>query len=132
MSDLRRTRRNAFLRTVRLLPLAFLRQRRPFMTHVVFSVHLYTFLLLLFCASPLLGKGSSLLGFGGLESPRIDHALTGLNLAACGHYLYAAIGPVYRMRGVPRIAQAMILATATVLITVGYRFLLFLLTLAGT
>jgi hypothetical protein len=32
----------------------------------------------------------------------------------------------------PRIAQAAILAAATALITVGYRFLLFLLTLAAT
>jgi hypothetical protein len=36
-----------------LLPLAFLRERRPVMTHVAFSLHLYTFLLLLFCIALL-------------------------------------------------------------------------------
>jgi len=43
-----------------LLPLVFYRRHRPFMLHVVFSVHLYTFLLLLFCAAMLAAKGSAL------------------------------------------------------------------------
>ena len=42
-----------------LLPLAFLRERRPFMVHVVFSLHLYTFLLLVFCVALLAAKLSA-------------------------------------------------------------------------
>lgn len=53
-----------------LLPLIFLRERRPFMTHVVFSLRLYAFLFLLFCVALLVAKLSALLGFGGLESYR--------------------------------------------------------------
>jgi hypothetical protein len=54
-----------------LLPLVCLRERRPFMTHVIFSLHLYTFLLLLFCVALLAAKLGSLLGFGGLDEPML-------------------------------------------------------------
>ena len=39
-----------------LLPLLFYRAHRPFLVHVVFSLHHYTFLFLLFCASLLAAK----------------------------------------------------------------------------
>lgn len=42
-----------------LLPLILLRERRPFMVHVRFSLHLYTFLLLLFCIALLAAKSSA-------------------------------------------------------------------------
>jgi hypothetical protein len=47
-------------------------------------------------------------------------------------YLYAAIGPVYGASGVMRGGQALILTLAVGLITLGYRFILFLITLYGT
>ncbi len=47
-----------------LLPLVFIRARRPFMTHVVFSLHTYAFLLLLFCVALLAGSVSAQLGYG--------------------------------------------------------------------
>ena len=65
-----------------LLPLVFLRARRPFMTHGVFSLHLYTFLLLLFCAA-WFGEVSALLGFGGLDAPMVDNALSIASLTMC-------------------------------------------------
>ena len=34
-----------------LAPMMFYRSRRPFVAHVVFSLHLYAFLLLLFCVA---------------------------------------------------------------------------------
>lgn len=115
-----------------LLPLAFLRERRPVMTHVVFSFHLYTFLLLLFCVALVAAKSSALLGFGGLDAPMVDNVLSVMNVAACAIYLYFAIRPVYGCTGTRRAASAMVLAVAAAAIALGYRFLLFFITLYGT
>lgn len=114
-----------------LLPLVFLRERRPFMTHVIFSLHLYTFLLLLFCVALLAAKLSALLGFGGLDAPMVDNVLSVANVAACALYLYLAIGPVYGTTGTRRIGRAFILVLAVALIVLGYRFSLFFITLYG-
>jgi Protein of unknown function (DUF3667) len=115
-----------------LLPVVFFRERRPFLAHVVFSLHLYTFLLLLFCIALLAAKVSVSLGFGGLEVPLVDNALSFANLAACALYLYVAIGPVYGAAGAMRALQAIVLALAVAAIVPGYRFVLFLITLSVT
>ena len=115
-----------------LLPLVFLRERRPFMTHLVFSLHLYTFLLVLFCVALLAAKLSALLGFGGLDAPIVDNVLSVANLSACALYAYLAIGPVYGTTGVPRVAKALVLVLAAAAIVLGYRFALFFITLYGT
>ncbi len=115
-----------------LLPLAFLRERRPFMTHVVFSLHLYTFLLLLFCLALLAAKLSALFGFGGLDTPMVDNVLSALNFAACAVYVYLAVRPVYGASGVHRVAKSFALALAVAAIVLGYRFVLFFITLYGT
>ncbi len=115
-----------------VLPVVFLRERRPFMAHVTFSLHLYTFLLLLFCVALLAAKLSALLGFGGLEAPAVDNVLSVANLAVCTLYLYAAIGPVYGAGGPMRVLQAVVLAIAVAAIVLGYRFVLFLITLYAT
>jgi len=112
-----------------ILPLASFRERRPFMTHVAFSLHLYTFLLVLFCVALLLARFSELLGFGGLEVPRVDNVLSIANLAACTVYIYLASGPVYGASGKLRAAKAFLLALAVATIVLGYRFVLFLITL---
>lgn len=115
-----------------LLPLVFFGKRRPLMAHVVFSLHLYTFLLLLFCAALLAAKLSALFGLGGLETPLVDNVLSVANLAACAAYLYMAIGPVYGAVGALRIVQAGVLAIAVAAIVLGYRFVLFLITVTTT
>lgn len=115
-----------------LLPLVFLRERRPFMLHVVFAVHLYTFLLLLFCAALLMAQLSAWAGTGGLDSPQVDTLLTLFNLLACAAYLFAAIAPVYRSSGLRRVLQALGLTVAVGAIVLGYRFLMLLITLAVT
>lgn len=115
-----------------LLPLAFLRERRPFMTHVVFALHLYTFLLLLFCLALLAARLSALIGFGGLDTPMVDNVLSVLNLAACAVYVYLAVHPVYGVTGVKRVAQSIALALSVAAIVIGYRFVLFFITLYGT
>jgi hypothetical protein len=115
-----------------ILPLAFFRERRPFMTHVAFSLHLYTFLLLLFCVALLLARFSELLGFGGLDVPRVDNVLSIANLAACTVYIYLASGPAYGASGKLRAAKAFLLALTVATIVLGYRFVLFLITLYTT
>lgn len=115
-----------------LLPVAFLRERRPFMAHVVFSLHLYTFLLLVFSVALLVAKLSALAGFGGLDTPWVDNVLSIANLSVAATYIYLAVGPVYGARGAGRLAKAVALALAAAAIVVGYRFLLFLITLYGT
>jgi hypothetical protein len=115
-----------------LLPLAFARARRPFMTHVVFSLHLYTFLLLLFCIALLAGKLSAWLGLGGLDAPRVDNLLSSVNLVACALYIHLAIGPVYEASGALRVVKAALLAVAVAVIVLGYRFVMFLVTLYAT
>ena len=115
-----------------LLPLMFFRRRRPFMLHVVFSLHLYTFLLLVFCLALLAAKVCEWSGIGDLDTPLVDNVLSVANLAACAIYLYAAIGTVYQAKGIARVVQAAVLALAVGLIVLGYRFTLFLITLYGT
>lgn len=115
-----------------VLPLVFLRERRPLMAHVVFSLHLYTFLLLLFCLALLAAWLCALLGLGGLDTPLVDDLLSVVNLAACALYLYVAIAPVYRATGTIRVLQALMLALAVAAIVLGYRFLVFLITLYST
>ena len=114
-----------------LLPLAFFGSRRPFTTHVVFSLHAYTLLLLLFSLSLLIAISDEVLGGAGLNSPRMDNVLTVINLAACAAYLYLAMGPVYGASGPTRVVKALVLALSVGVIVVGYRFLLFLITLYG-
>jgi len=114
------------------LPLAFLRARRPFMTHVVFALHLYTFLLIVFCAALLAAKLSGRLGLGDLDAPVVDNVLSVANLAACGLYIWMAIGPVYGARGSLRAMKATLLALVAGAIVLGYRFAVFLITLYAT
>ena len=111
------------------LPLVFMRERRPFMTHVVFSLHLYTFLLLLFCAALLLATLSNWVGFGGLDAPNVDNVLSVTLFAACALYLHLAIGPVYEATGAARLIQTAVLAVTMAGIVLGYRFVIFLITL---
>jgi Protein of unknown function (DUF3667) len=115
-----------------LLPVAFFRERRPFMTHVAFSLHLYTFLLLLFCVALLAAKLSAWLGFGGLDAPRVDNLLSVANVIACAVYIHLAIGPVYGATGTMRAIRAVLLTLAVAAIVLGYRFVLFLITLYAT
>jgi hypothetical protein len=109
--------------------LLFHRARKPFAAHAVFSLHLYAFLLLLFCGSLAVSGLDVWLGGAGLSSARWDNALSGVNLAVCALYLRAAIGVVYGTAGPLRLVQATVLAASVAGILLGYRFLVFVLTL---
>jgi hypothetical protein len=55
--------------------------------------------------------------------------LTAINLAACTAYLYFAPGAVYAAAGATRFLKAALLTVAVGAMVLGYRFLIFLITL---
>jgi len=112
-----------------LLPVLFVRDRRPFAVHMVFSLHVYSFLLILYTAALAVSAVDLMRGGIGLDSPRIDTILTLFNLAASAAYLYVAIGAVYDARGATRVVGSLTLAVAILAIAQAYRFGLLVLTL---
>jgi hypothetical protein len=115
-----------------LLPAVFLQRHQPFMVHLVFSLHLYAFLLLLFSIAVLAASIHVLFGGAGLGSAGVDNLLSVGNFAACAAYLHAAMGPTYGASGRMRPVKALVLAAAVGAIVLGYRFVLFPITLYGT
>jgi hypothetical protein len=112
-----------------LLPVVFLRSGRPMLAHVAFALHFYGFMMVLFSAAVLAAYVHVLWGGEGLASARVDNALSVLNFGACAIYLFLAIGPVYGVAGAWRTIRALLLAVAAGAIVLGYRFVLFLITL---
>jgi hypothetical protein len=100
--------------------------------HVVFALHLYAFVLVLLCLSILIAWVWFLAGGGGLETPLVDTVLTLFNLMACAVYIYLAIGSAYGARGATRYLSAALLTGAVGVLFVGYRFVIFLITLYST
>ncbi len=115
-----------------LLLTLFYHSRQPVFAHVVFSLYFYAFLLLVFCVSLAIAAVEQLLGGGGLSSARMDNILTAVNLVACAVYLYIATGKVYGATGLMRIFKVVMLAIAVEAILLGYRFVLFMITLYTT
>lgn len=114
-----------------LLPVMFYGTRRPFVAHLVFSLHFHAFLLLFFCATLALLFVESRLGGAGLN-PRADMLVSALILVCFAAYLYRATGTVYGARGAARVARVVFLALAMGGIVLGYRFVIFLVTLYTT
>jgi len=112
-----------------LLPPILFRRDRPFLTHIVFSLHVYSFLLLLFCVALAIAQFDIALGGAGLESPAIDHALSIGLLLASGMYLYAATRKVYGETGLGLMFKSAALTLAVACIVLGYRLALLPITL---
>jgi hypothetical protein len=116
-----------------LLPaLLFYRMRRPFVAHVVFSLHFYAFLLLFLCLSLIVAGVDVLFGGRGLLSETFDHALSIAELLGCAIYLHIATGIVYSATGAARMVKVALLVMAAAGIFLGYRFALLLITLFTT
>lgn len=113
---------------VPFLPAVYFGAHRRFGAHVVFALHLYAFMLLLYSASLLLAEAQLRLGGAGLMSPAVDLALTLLNLGASAVYLWFATGLLYGARGVLRAVKAAGLAFVMLMLVLGYRFAIFLVT----
>ena len=112
-----------------LLWMTSLRARKPFVAFVYFSLHLYTFLLLLFSIALAIAAIEVRLGGLGLDSPNVDNILSLINLGLCGGYLFLALKPVFGSHGITRLVKAATMTLAAGLIVLGYRFAIFLITL---
>ena len=109
--------------------IVFRRSHRPFVAHVVFSLHFHAFMLLLLSASLLVPAADVAMGGRGLESQVLDNRLALAHLAICAAYLFLSAGPVYGARGVARWLQTLALTLAAMATFLGYRFVLLLVTL---
>lgn len=107
--------------------LVFIRRKRPAVAHAVFSLHLYSFMLLMFCVATAIPALSALMGGPGFES--LDYFLANSLLVICAVYLFFAIRAVYDVRGVTRVLSTLVLTIAVGAIVLGYRFFLFIVTL---
>ncbi len=114
------------------LAIVFPRSRRPPVAHALFSLHLYAFLLLLFCVATAVPPVERWLGGAGFASEGLDHAISILLLLACAVYLYISTGRVYGASGAGRVVKVALLTTAVAAIVLGYRFVLFVITLYTT
>jgi hypothetical protein len=110
----------------------FRRRRQPFAAHVVFSLHLYAFTLLLLSAGTLVPAVPMLWGGSRSASEGLDRALSLALVAACAVYLFRAVAAVYGARGVRRALACAALTAGSVVVFLGYRFVLLLITLYTT
>jgi Protein of unknown function (DUF3667) len=112
--------------------LTFVRRKRPAITHAVFSLHLYSFMLLLFCVATMVPAFSAMMGGPGFDSLALDHAISISLLVICAAYLFFAIPEVYQVRGIARVMSALLLTIAVGATALGYRFFLLIVTLYTT
>jgi len=117
--------------TLLLIPL-FAASHRPFVTHLVFALHLLGFLLLCSCVLLLFTALLTALGGAGLRSPWVDWSLFAVLIVVIGTYLYVATGVVYDAKGWVRVLEVALLAVVIAAAVPGYRFLIFLVTLYFT
>ena len=112
--------------------IAFRRSRKPFAAHAVFSLHLYAFMLLMFCAGMLVLAAPLLWSVSQSTADTIDGVLSIALVCICAAYLYAATGAVYGDRPAVRALKCAALAVGAAVIVLGYRFLLLVLTIFTT
>jgi hypothetical protein len=112
-----------------LLALLFHRGDRPLVTHLVFSLLFYAFLMAWLCV--LLGVLFLLTRLAGLglRSHAVDWGLFASLLGATAIYLYLAIGRGYGEKGLGRAIKVLVLTAAVGVGILGYRFTVFLITL---
>jgi len=104
----------------------------PALTHAIFAVHTYVFVLILLCAGSLAVAVDHLVGGPALRSTAFDHVLSALLLAACVAYLHRAVARVYPDKSLHTGLRTAVLGMAIALIFMGYRFILLPITLWTT
>jgi hypothetical protein len=112
--------------------IVFYRSRRPIFAHALFALHVYAFLLLLFCVATMVPPVDLWFGGAGFASEPLDNVLSGTLLVACAVYLYIATGSVYGASGAIRVFKVLALTASVASIVLGYRFALLLITLYST
>jgi Protein of unknown function (DUF3667) len=116
-----------------LLPaMAFRASARPFIAHVVFSLHFHAFMLLLLSVALLIPAIDLLFGGAGLASRILDNAIAIALMLCCAVYLFLAIGKVYGGARTAHLVKTTLLIVAATCIFMGYRFLLLVITLNST
>jgi hypothetical protein len=105
------------------------RRGRPFVTHVVFALHFFAFVLLVFCVLLPIGTLASRLG---PEASAVDVTLSVIQLASYAAYLSVAIGTAYGASGISRGLTVVMLTAAAATALMGYRFAILLITLYTT
>jgi hypothetical protein len=116
-----------------LLPVLFHRSHRPFAAHIVFALHTLAFQLVLLCILLLVTAAATWAGAEATFASRsVDHALFGIYLTGCATYIYLATRKVYGSSTLSAVAQTLALTFAAGVAVVGYRFVVFLITLYGT
>jgi hypothetical protein len=115
-----------------LLVLMFLRNSRPFAAHIVFTLHFYAFQLMLLSMLLLALGVQARIGGSERLSAAMDTALFAIQLGASAIYLYVAAGKVYGVSGLRRVMTAAALVVTASCVVLGYRFVLFVVTLYGT
>jgi hypothetical protein len=109
----------------------FMRRRRPLVAHVVFSLHLYAFLLLLLSVGTAISAIGRWLGLN-LETGPGDAILSIALLLASALYMYFATRIVYGEGGMSRVLKTAVLTVIVGCVVLGYRFALFIITLYST
>jgi len=109
--------------------LVFRRRRKPFVAHAGFSLHLYSFLLLLLCVADVIPALDGRFRVGGVWWRALDNAMAVGLLLACAVYMYVASRKAYGAEGIARAAQVAVLTVGVGGVVLGYRFGLFMLTL---
>jgi hypothetical protein len=116
-----------------LLPALFARAHRPYVFHAVFALHLYAFNLVLLSALLAVIAAGSWVG-----SPSVfltefaDHVLFAIYLVGNAVYVYCATQVSYGAAGRARFWKSIALVLIAAVSVVGYRFLLFVITLFAT
>jgi len=112
--------------------LVFRRRGRPFAAHVVFSLHLYAFMLLVFSIGTPIPELPVLVGGVRSTSQPLDTVLSIALVVVCAIYLHHAVGTVYGGARIRRALSTALLTTGVAAIVLGYRFALFVITLYTT
>jgi Protein of unknown function (DUF3667) len=119
-----------------LAALLFYTSHRPFVTHVVFAIHFYAFWMIAFCVvggivGLLIAAFVAVSGIR-LTPPTMDALVTYALTSCAAAYLAIAAGRVYGARGPGRVVKAIVLGVASSVTIVGYRLVVFLITLYTT
>lgn len=112
--------------------LLFLGAHRAAGAHMVFALHIYSFVLIILCVALGIAEANFVMGGGGLASPMVDTSLSIANVLVCGIYLYLAIRAAYSSSGALRVVATLVLTAALALLFVGYRFAIFMITFYTT
>jgi hypothetical protein len=112
--------------------LVFLRERKPFIAHVAFSLHQYTMLLLLFSATIAGVAVAQRLGSPGVDDPQVDNLISSLLVVAFAVYLHVATSRYFGAHGITRALKVIVLTVCAGALVLAYRFVIFMITLYAT